>query len=72
MDEIFFHILAASLLLNFFLLIYIVPKVRRESDYWRQRATWYERYCDDLLAGYEPLPGERAQAGLSTDAGAGS
>lgn len=59
MHEISYHLLAMSILLNFFFALYSIPKLRRGRDYWKQRSTWYERYTDDLLNGYETLPETR-------------
>jgi hypothetical protein len=68
MRELSFHLLAMSAMLNFFLMAYAIPKLRRGKDYWKQRSTWYERYTDDLLNGYESLPDRGKPAPPGTDA----
>ncbi len=49
MKELAYHIAAVSFILNLWLLIYSIPKLRREVSYWRMRCTWHERYIDELI-----------------------
>lgn len=57
MEEIIYHILAVSVLLNLWLLAYSIPKIRREKEYWKRRSTWYERYMDDKYEEWENISG---------------
>lgn len=68
MSELCYHIFAMSVMLNIFFIAYAIPKLRRGKDYWKQRSTWYERYTDDLLNGYEDLPEKEKPAPPGTDA----
>lgn len=42
------NLLAISFILNLWLLVYSMPKVKREVDYWKRRSTWSERYVKEL------------------------
>lgn len=47
MEKIMLHLFAVSSCLNVFLLLYSIPKSKRETRYWKHRSTWYERYVDE-------------------------
>jgi hypothetical protein len=56
MPELAYHAIAISIMLNLWFLVYSIPKLRRDKEYWKRRSTWYERYVDDYYNEWENRP----------------